>query len=156
MGITRGSKCDGSHRASTKGVRRIVVFEQLNIGAELQAHPMIVRSTNPGDNGVRAEGIRDAMFPWELIEASDGVSDHVADEEARQTTERQTVCAGSEPFLHSTNGTLDLANVAVGGDDVQGNGEQFGTSALELVVPMDVSDRETTGCVAPEDVAEVA
>jgi hypothetical protein len=75
----------------------------------------------------------------------------VSDQKAWKAFEGQTVCARAEALFEGTDGPLDLADMAVGGDDVEANGEKGGASALELVVAMNVADGEATRGVASDD-----
>ena len=100
MGVTRGREGNGAQGPRTEGVGRVIVLEQLNIAAEFQAHTVVVGGANAIYDSGGAERVRDAMFPRKLIEAADGIGDHVADHETRQTTERHPVGTSAKALLN--------------------------------------------------------
>jgi hypothetical protein len=85
------------------------------------------------------------------VETADGVGHHVHNEQSGETLERETVNAGTEAFLHCADGALDLADMAVGGHDVNVCGVQIGTDALKLVVCVHITNPETATSVQLDD-----
>ena len=54
---------------------------------------------------------------------------------------------GTQALLDGADGALDFADVAVGSDDVDGNGVDVGADAVELVVSMEAGDLKTASLV---------
>ena len=61
----------------------------------------------------------------ELIEVTDYIVDHVAYEKFGETSKREPVDTGAESLLNGAYGTLDFADVAVSGNDVQFDGAKL-------------------------------
>ena len=61
---------------------------------------------------------------------------------------------GTKTLLERADGPLDLADVAVGSDDVDREGVDIVTDALELAVSMESGEVETAGLVPPDDAAK--
>jgi hypothetical protein len=61
---------------------------------------------------------------------------------------------GAEAFFDCPDGPFNLANVTVGGNDVDDNGEERCANAFEFVVAVDTGDGKTTAGVKFDDVGE--
>ena len=80
----------------------------------------------------------------------------MGDHEMWQALVRHAVCHGAEALLHGAVGPLDLANMAVDGDNVDFNGPHGSAHAFELLIAMDVAHGKTARLVAANDVAQLA
>ena len=152
LGIARRGEGDGSHGASSEGVRGVVILKQLHIRAQLKAHAIKIRGPHSSDNGGGAHGVGNTVLPRKLIQASDGVGYHVANHEAGKALERKAVRTCSKTLFNSTNRPLDLANVAVGWDNVKRDGKELDAGTFQLVVAVHIANGEAACCVLAENV----
>ena len=60
----------------------------------------------------------------------------------------------AKAVLNGTDRPFYLADVTVGRDDVECDGQQGQSNALEFVVGMNVADRQTARLIATDDVAK--
>ena len=90
MGVAGGVKGDGAHRTCAGRVGRIVILENLNVGAKIELHSDEVGVGMASDDGRWAEIFGYAVLPRELVEASKGVCQHVSDHDLWDALERQT------------------------------------------------------------------
>jgi hypothetical protein len=65
------------------------------------------------------------------------------------------VDSATDPLLEGAHGALNLTNVTVRWNDVQCNGPDVVTNALELIVGMDVANAKTTTTVQPEEASQL-
>ena len=146
--VAGGGQRNGTDRPRLECVRRRVVFEQLHVCAKFEAHMVVVGHRSAGDDAVGAHGGRNAVRPRELVEAAHSIGHHMRDHKPWETFERKTVCARAQAFFDGAYGALDLADVAVGGNNVECNRQEGGSRALELVVTVHVANDEASRCVA--------
>lgn len=81
------------------------------------------------------------------VEASDGVGHEVSDEEARDAFERETMDGGSKPTFDRLDRAFNFADVTVGRNDIEGDGENVLADAGELGIRVYIAHVETTGAV---------
>ena len=86
--VASGGERDGAEGARAQRVRRIMVLEDLDVGAEFHTEITELGSANTGDNGSGTEGIGDAILPWEGVETVRDMSHHVDDKKLRQALKR--------------------------------------------------------------------
>ena len=156
LGVPSGGERDGADRSRLEGVGGGVVLENLHVGTEFDAHVMVVRISDASDEARRAHCFRYPVLPRELVETADGVAHHVHDQHFGQPSERQTVGTGPKALLNRADGPFDFANVTVGGHDVEADGEERRSCALELVVGVHVSHSETSGLIQLDNALKAA
>jgi hypothetical protein len=137
-------KSNGANGSCLWCVGGVVVLEHLDIGAEFKFEFVEIWWWDPGDKGRGAEGVGDAVDAGKTVEVADDIVDHVLNKEARQTAERETVDAGTQPLFHSANGAFDFAYMTVGGDKVNHDGKKIIANASELMIGMDVANAKAT------------
>jgi hypothetical protein len=143
LGITGGTDGNGAHGAGVGGVGGIVVVINLGVAAKFNTHGVEIRAWLSCDKSGGAESVRDAGWPWKLVETADNVCDHVADEKFGEAAVGEAVSASAEGLLDGANGTFDFANVTIRGNDVEMDGGKSKACALKFLVPVDVNNVET-------------
>lgn len=104
-----------------------------------------------GDEGERAHESGYAFGGREHVEAPDSVSHHVDNQELWDAFERETMHSGAKALLNGTDGSLDFADVTVGGDNVKVHGVEGLPNALKFLVGMQGTDVETTSFIKADD-----
>ena len=133
---------NGTKGTGFGGVGWVVVFEDLYVRAELEFEVIVIRAGTARNEEVGAQSVGDAVSPGELVQTTNSIVHHVTNHELRETFERKAMHTRTEAFLDGLDETLDLANVTVGGHDVQGNRTDVGTGAFEFVIGMGVPNTE--------------
>ena len=121
LGVAGGTKGNGAHGTSAKGVCGIIIFENLHVSAKLKMHVVEHGVAGPGHNGIRTEGVGNAILVGELIQATNGIGHHVMDHEAGKALEGKSVGAGTQALLDGANGSFNFADMAVSGHNVHGD-----------------------------------
>jgi hypothetical protein len=143
-GRVKSNGPDGTRLGRVGGV---VVFEHLNIGAEFKFEFVKIRGGNPGDEGRGAESVGNAVDTGKTVKVANDVVNHMLNKKAWESAKRKAVDTGTETLLHSADGTLDFADVTVGGNKINHDREKSVANAGEFVVGVDVANAETTGSV---------
>ena len=76
---------------------------------------------------------------------------HVLNQQSGEASEGKTVDTGSETFFHGADGTLDLADVTVGRDNISDYRKKVVSDAVEFVITMEGGDGETAASVCLQD-----
>ena len=139
MRISCGREGNGTQGTCAESVGGIVVIKKLDILPELKPHTIVVGDASAGDNSSLAHRVGDSVFPRESVEAAHNIRYHVCNHQTRETFEKQTMGAGTQPLFDGSNGPLHLANVATGWHDIQLDWVQGLADALELIVGVDVA-----------------
>ena len=99
---------------------------------------IVVGGCGAGYQSGRAQIARDAVFPRESIETANDICDHVSDEQLRKALEWKPMDAATQAFLHGSDATLHLANVAVGGDNVECHRENVIVNTVKFMIGVHV------------------
>ena len=127
----------------------------MDVGTEFNAQFGKIRGGNASDEGCGAKGSGDAVGPGKLVEIADNVGNQVMDEKTRKAAKRKAVDTGPQTFFHRADRSFNLTDVAVGGDDVEGNRKDVVANAIKFIIGVDVTNVETTGGVCLEDGGKV-
>ena len=83
-----------------------------------EAHVIKIGRPSASDDGGRADVVRNAVFPRELVEAANRIEQHVLDHQLGEVLKRKAVDTRSQTLLKRAIGTFNFADVRVGRDDV--------------------------------------
>ena len=143
--VAGGSEGDGAECAwCADSVGGLGVLEKLYVCPEFKFEMMVVRGRCAGDNGDGAHGVGDPIGVGEHIEAPDGVSHHVNNEDLGKAFERQTVDTRAQSLLDGADRAFDFSNMAVGGDHVDVDGVDVVADVRKLGIDVKVANPETT------------
>lgn len=95
------------------------------------------------------------MESGELVEAEDAVRDNFTDKKSRQTAKGKTVYGGAGTLLNCAYRTLNVTDVAVGGDGVDWDGGDVITQAQELLIRVERGNEEAARAVRANGVGNV-
>ena len=151
-GRVEGNGADGT---SGWGVGGGVIIKHLRICAEFDSHRIVVWTMVSCDNVSRAGGLGDAVGAWKLVEAASDIRYHVLDQDLGESAIWEAMCAYANALLDGADGALDFANVSIGRNDVEMDGEDVGSDTVELFVGVDVFDDDTAEGIELDDVASV-
>ena len=129
----------------------MVVFKNLDVCAKFKAEFVKIRGRDAGDEGHGAKGSGDAVRPGELVEVANNVGNHVLDKKARKAAEGKAVNTGTQTLFHGANGAFNLTDVAVGGNNIEGNRENLFVDAVKLIIGVHPTNAETTKGVGLEN-----
>jgi hypothetical protein len=99
-----------------------MVFKDLSVRPELDAHGSVIRGRGAGHNSGGAHGAGDTVHTGKLVQATDAVRDHGDNHEFGEATKREAMHTRAEALLNGPNRTFHFANVTVGRDDVHLDG----------------------------------
>jgi len=100
--------------------------------------------------GEWAQGVRDAILSWELVQCLGRVENELLNHQFGETVERKAMYGGSGVLLHCPNGTFNFSNVIVSSGDVQLRWEHIISYAFEFHVSMYIGDGKPFGLVKLE------
>ena len=156
VGISSGYVHDGTKRPSFGGVGGVGGLKNLNILPELDAHAIIVTGRRASNDRKRTGVARNAVAPWELIQAAHGVGNEVNNEQLGDSLEREPVNGGAKALLNSFDRTLHVPDVAFRWDDVHMCRPDLLLDTFEFLVGVNIDNVEAAGAVKVDEQLDFA
>ena len=125
------------------GVDKITIFEF--------GDGMIVGARLAGDECSRAQGFGDATGGRELIARANGGHYRSYDQFPREFGERKEGGESSSVLFDGPDGSFDVADVGIGGCNVEKDGSKIVTNASEFHVGVNLCHRDTASAIKVND-----
>ena len=76
--VSRGTEGDGSERASTRGVGRGIIFENLDVRSKFESHGVKIGLRSARNEGIGTHVVGNAVLPGKLVEAPNRLVNHMS------------------------------------------------------------------------------
>lgn len=123
--VASGVQRDSTGSAGSFGVAGVVVIVCLAVRSKRDTTVCVEVCAGAGDDGARAEGLRNTVCVGQKVEPCNGVVDELTLEELGIIFERESTDGGTVALLDGAYDTFDFGNMLVSGGNVEVDVVQF-------------------------------
>jgi len=143
FGIACGIKRYGTSTPGLGGIGWVIILKNQSIGSKVNLQRVVVKVWPTSHDGFGAEGFRDTIKCWELVEEDYGSAYQLHNHQFGQLFERHAVYICPYALLDCADGTLNFADVHVMGGEVDDSWQIIVLDTFEFHVSMHVMYHET-------------